>query len=98
MRPVPDESADSPADGWTDGWTAVPAVDEVRERLTAWARKRATVPDDLFDGDLAVRDVSVTTLVVTRLFEERWERREVATIPPVNLATYTGDVNLVDTG
>jgi hypothetical protein len=88
--------------GWTgeprDCWTAVPGVDEVRRRLTAWARRRATVPDDLFDGDLAVRDVSVTTLVVTRLFAERAERREVATVPPVHLPTYTGDLEQVDVG
>jgi len=93
MRPVQDESAED-----AGGWTAVPAPPEVGGRLRAWAAKRATVPDDLFDGDLAVRDVSVTTLVVTRLFAERGERREVATVPPLQLPVYSGDVAAVDTG
>jgi hypothetical protein len=93
MRPVQDESAEA-----TGGWTAVPALAEVGERLRAWAARRATVPDDLFDGELRVRDVSVTTLVVTRLFAERGERREVATVPPLQLPAYADDVATVDTG
>jgi hypothetical protein len=79
-------------------WTSAPSPDEARSRLAAWARRRRTVPDDLFDGPLEVRDASVTTLLVTRLLERREERPVVVTTPPVTLAVYQAPLERVEVG
>src|SRR4051795_4113386 len=78
------------------GWAAVPPVAEVADRLGAWAGHRRTIPGDLFTGAIEGRDVSVTTLVVTRLFETRTEEPVVATLPPTRLPVYDGPVGRVD--
>jgi hypothetical protein len=87
-----------PAEVTGSGWTAVPSAEEAAARLADWARERRTVPDDLFARPLTVRDVSVTTLVVTRMFETRAEDAVIVTLPPTRLPVYEGPIERVDAG
>lgn len=94
--PGPDERADAHTPA--PAWTSAPTTDEARERLSAWARARRSVPDDLFGEPLRVRDVSVTMLRVTRLLEARAEHEVVTTVPPLSLPLYDRPIEQVDAG
>jgi hypothetical protein len=73
-------------------WPPQPAVELVREVLARWARSRPRVPDDLFDGDLAVADASVARLTVTRVFRRVTEERMWTGDAPPELETYEDDL------
>jgi hypothetical protein len=74
-------------------WPVVPAVELAREVLSGWARARPRVPDDLFEGELAVADASVARLTVTRVFRRVTEERMWTGDAPPELETYEGDLD-----